>query len=190
MPDNHVDVLIMGAGISGIGAACHLTRDFPQRSYHILERRQSVGGTWDLFRYPGIRSDSDMYTFGFNFRPWRGTKVLADGTSIREYVNATADEYGVREHITFGRKVVSADWSSATGRWTVQALDEASGATETWTCEFLMACTGYYNYDNGYRPDFPGEHDFAGTVVHPQHWPDDLDTPASASSSSAAARPR
>ena len=119
--NRHVDVLIMGAGISGIGAACHLTRDFQQRSYHILERRQAIGGTWDLFRYPGIRSDSDMYTFGFNFRPWKGNKVLADGTSIREYVNATADEYGVREHITFGRKVVRADWSSATGRWSVDA---------------------------------------------------------------------
>ena len=175
MPDNHVDVLIIGAGISGIGAACHLTRDFPQRSYHILERRQAIGGTWDLFRYPGIRSDSDMYTFGFNFRPWRATKVLADGTSIREYVNATADEYGVREHITFGRKVVAADWSTRSGRWTVTALDESSGASETWTCDFLMACTGYYSYDNGYRPEFPGEHDFAGTVVHPQHWPADLD---------------
>ncbi len=175
MPAKHVDVLIMGAGISGVGAACHLTRDFPERSYHILERRQAIGGTWDLFRYPGIRSDSDMYTFGFNFRPWRGTKVLADGTSIREYVNATADEYGVREHITFGRKVVAADWSSATGRWTVEALDEASGTTETWTCGFLIAGTGYYNYDKGYQPAFPGEHDFEGTIVHPQHWPDDLD---------------
>ena len=175
MPAKHVDVLIMGAGISGVGAACHLTRDFPERSYHILERRQAIGGTWDLFRYPGIRSDSDMYTFGFNFRPWRGTKVLADGTSIREYVNATADEYGVREHITFGRKVVAADWSSATGEWTVEALDEASGTSERWTCRFLIAGTGYYNYDNGYRPDFPGEQDFEGTIVHPQHWPDDLD---------------
>ncbi len=175
MPDNHVDVLIMGAGISGIGAACHLTREFPQRSYHILERRQAVGGTWDLFRYPGIRSDSDMYTFGFNFRPWRATKVLADGESILEYVNATADEYHVREHISFGCKVVAADWSSSTGRWTVKALDEASGTVEVWTCDFLMACTGYYSYDSGYRPEFPGEHEFSGTVVHPQHWPDDLD---------------
>ena len=173
--NRHVDVLIMGAGISGIGAACHLTRDFPQRSYHILERRQAIGGTWDLFRYPGIRSDSDMYTFGFNFRPWKGNKVLADGTSIREYVNATADEYGVREHITFGRKVVRADWSSATGRWSVDALDESTGVTETWTCDFLIAGTGYYDYDAGYRPDFPGEENFSGTLVHPQHWPDDLD---------------
>jgi cation diffusion facilitator CzcD-associated flavoprotein CzcO len=172
---NHVDVLIMGAGISGIGAACHLTRDFPSRSYRILERRTAIGGTWDLFRYPGVRSDSDMYTFGFNFRPWLDTKVLADGTSIRDYVNATADEYGVREHITFGRKVVRAEWSSAEGRWTVEALDERSGATETWTCEFLMACTGYYDYDSGYRPEFPGERSFQGPLVHPQQWPDGLD---------------
>ncbi|HEY2296173.1 MAG TPA: NAD(P)/FAD-dependent oxidoreductase [Jatrophihabitans sp.] len=175
MSENHVDVLIIGAGISGIGAACHLTRDFPRRSYHILERRQAIGGTWDLFRYPGIRSDSDMYTFGFNFRPWKGNHVLADGTSIREYVNATADEYGVPEHITFGRKVVRADWSGAAGRWSVEAVDESTGTTETWTCDFLIAGTGYYNYDSGYRPDFPGEENFSGELIHPQHWPADLD---------------
>jgi cation diffusion facilitator CzcD-associated flavoprotein CzcO len=173
--DNHVDVLIIGAGISGIGAACHLTRDVPNRSYRILERRERIGGTWDLFRYPGVRSDSDMYTFGFNFRAWKATQVLADGTSIRDYVNATADEYGVREHIEFGRKVVRADWSSATNRWTVEAEDEASGTTETWTCAFLIAGTGYYDYDNGYRPQFPGEENYGGTLVHPQHWPADLD---------------
>jgi cation diffusion facilitator CzcD-associated flavoprotein CzcO len=119
----HVDVLILGAGISGIGAACHLTRDFPQRSYAILERRHNIGGTWDLFRYPGVRSDSDMYTFGFNFRPWLDTKVLADGTSIRNYVNETAAEYGVPEHITFGRKATDASWSSEDDRWTVSAVD-------------------------------------------------------------------
>ena len=173
--DRHADVLVIGAGISGIGMACHLTRDVPQRSYRILERRAQIGGTWDLFRYPGVRSDSDMYTFGFNFRPWKATKVLADGTSIRDYVNATADEYGVREHISFGRKVVRADWSSSANRWTVVAEDEASGTTETWTCEFLVAGTGYYDYDNGYRPQFPGEENYAGTLVHPQHWPADLD---------------
>ena len=173
--DRHTDVLVIGAGISGIGMACHLTRDVPQRSYRILERRAQIGGTWDLFRYPGVRSDSDMYTFGFNFRPWKATQVLADGTSIRDYVNATADEYGVREHISFGRKVVRADWSSSARRWTVVAEDEASGTTETWTCEFLVAGTGYYDYDNGYRPQFPGEENYAGTLVHPQHWPADLD---------------
>ncbi|HZZ97345.1 MAG TPA: NAD(P)/FAD-dependent oxidoreductase [Jatrophihabitantaceae bacterium] len=171
----HVDVLILGAGISGIGAACHLTRDFPQRSYAILERRHNIGGTWDLFRYPGVRSDSDMYTFGFNFRPWLDTKVLADGTSIRNYVNETAAEYGVPEHITFGRKATDASWSSEDGRWTVSAVDEAGGASETWTSDFLIVCTGYYDYDKGYRPELPGEHDFAGTLIHPQHWPDDLE---------------
>src|SRR5690349_12142288 len=169
------DMIIVGAGLSGIGMAHHLQRLCPWATYTILERRQAIGGTWDLFRYPGIRSDSDMYTFGFNFRPWKGNKVLADGTSIREYVNATADEYGVREHITFGRKVVRADWSSEAGRWSVDAIDESTGATETWTCDFLIAGTGYYDYDAGYRPDFPGEENFAGTLVHPQHWPDDLD---------------
>jgi cation diffusion facilitator CzcD-associated flavoprotein CzcO len=169
-----VDVLIIGAGISGIGAACHLTRGFPQRSYHILERREAIGGTWDLFRYPGVRSDSDMYTFGFNFRPWKATKVLADGDSIRRYLAATADEYRVREHISFGREVVAANWSGADERWTVE-VRAADGTTETWTCKFLMACTGYYDYANGYRPQFPGEENFAGTLVHPQHWPADLD---------------
>jgi cation diffusion facilitator CzcD-associated flavoprotein CzcO len=169
----HVDVLIIGAGLSGIGAACHLTRDFPRRSYHILERRQAIGGTWDLFRYPGVRSDSDMFTFGFNFRPWRGAKVLADGTSIREYVNATADEYGVKDRISFGRKVIRADWSGEEALWRVAA--EVDGKVEIWTCSFLMACTGYYDYDSGYRPQFPGEQSFAGTLVHPQHWPAELE---------------
>jgi cation diffusion facilitator CzcD-associated flavoprotein CzcO len=172
--ERHVDVLIIGAGVSGIGAACHLTRDFPQRSYAILERRQQIGGTWDLFRYPGVRSDSDMYTFGFNFRPWLDTKVLADGPSTREYVQSTATEFGVTDHISFGRRVTAASWSTADGRWTVTAADDA-GATEEWTCEFLVACTGYYDYDRGYRPELPGESNFGGILVHPQHWPDDLD---------------
>ncbi|HEY2272307.1 MAG TPA: NAD(P)/FAD-dependent oxidoreductase [Jatrophihabitantaceae bacterium] len=171
----HVDVLIVGAGVSGVGAACHLTRELPGRSYAILERRRRIGGTWDLFRYPGVRSDSDMYTFGFNFRPWLDTKVLADGPSIRSYVNATAAEYGVTEHITFGRRMTAAAWSSADGHWTVTAVDEQTGTPETWTCDFLVVCTGYYDYDKGYRPELPGEADFGGTLVHPQHWPDDLD---------------
>ncbi|MCW2498076.1 NAD(P)/FAD-dependent oxidoreductase [Jatrophihabitans sp.] len=171
----HVDVLIIGAGISGIGAACHLTREAPHKSYTILERRHAIGGTWDLFRYPGIRSDSDMSTFGFNFRPWTERKVLADGASIRAYVEATADEYRVRERIRFGSHVLDASWSSADSRWTVRATDEASGEIESYTCSFLLGATGYYDYDAGYRPEFPGEQDFAGPVVHPQHWPEDLD---------------
>ncbi|MFG1793558.1 flavin-containing monooxygenase [Nocardia sp. NPDC049149] len=171
----HVDVLIIGAGLSGIGMACHLTKENTGRSYAILERRSAIGGTWDLFRYPGIRSDSDMYTFGFGFRPWNGTKVLADGPNIRQYISDTADEYGVTQHIHFGRKVTTASWSSASNTWTVTALDEQTGAVETFTSNFLVGCTGYYDYDNGYRPEFPGEADFGGLIVHPQHWPEDLD---------------
>jgi len=173
--EHEVDTLIIGAGISGIGVACHLTRESPGASYAILERRQAIGGTWDLFRYPGIRSDSDMYSFAYHFRPWHETKILADGAKIREYVQATAAEYGVDEHIRFGRKVLRASWSSETGRWTVQATDENTGEVETYTSTFLLGCTGYYNYDAGYRPDFPGEDRFTGPIVHPQHWPEDLD---------------
>ncbi|WP_304044405.1 NAD(P)/FAD-dependent oxidoreductase [Jatrophihabitans endophyticus] len=173
--DQHVDVLIVGAGISGIGMACHLTRELPDKTYAVLERRQGMGGTWDLFRYPGVRSDSDMFTFGYNFRPWHDTKVLADGASIRRYVHDTADEYGVTERISFGVRVVSADWSGADARWTVRAVDERTGDERTWTAGFLVAGTGYYDYDAGYRPDFPGEDRFGGTLVHPQQWPDDLD---------------
>ncbi|MBF6059335.1 NAD(P)/FAD-dependent oxidoreductase [Nocardia terpenica] len=171
----HVDVLIIGAGLSGIGMACHLTRARTGRSYAILERRNAVGGTWDLFRYPGIRSDSDMLTFGYGFRPWHGTKVLADGPHIRRYIADTADEYGVLPHIRFGRKVVRASWSGAEGLWTVEAVDEQTGESEIYTSNFLVGCTGYYDYDNGYRPSFPGEENFRGPIVHPQHWPEDLD---------------
>ncbi|UGT56036.1 flavin-containing monooxygenase [Nocardia asteroides] len=171
----HVDVLIIGAGLSGIGTACHLTREQTGRSYAILERRENIGGTWDLFKYPGIRSDSDMLTFGFGFRPWIGTKVLADGASIRQYVEDTAKEYGVTEHINFGRKVVHLNFDRSRAQWTVEALIEATGETETWTADFVVGASGYYNYDKGYRPEFPGEADFTGQIVHPQHWPEDLD---------------
>ncbi|MFQ6329955.1 flavin-containing monooxygenase [Nocardia sp. CWNU-33] len=171
----HVDVLIIGAGLSGIGMACHLTREQTGRSYAILERRTAIGGTWDLFRYPGIRSDSDMYTFGYGFRPWIGTKVLADGPHIRQYIEDTAAEYGVTDHIRFGRKVTTARWSTEAGLWTVEAVDQQTGDSEIYTSNFLVGCTGYYDYDNGYRPEFPGEADFGGELVHPQHWPADLD---------------
>ncbi|GAB2711431.1 flavin-containing monooxygenase [Nocardia thraciensis] len=171
----HVDVLIIGAGLSGIGMACHLTREGTGRSYAILERRTAIGGTWDLFRYPGIRSDSDMLTFGYGFRPWHGTKVLADGPHIRRYIAETAEEYGVTPHIRFGRAVTRANWSSAQRIWTVTAVDEQTGQSETYTSNFLVGCTGYYDYDNGYRPTFPGEEKFGGQIVHPQHWPEELD---------------
>lgn len=171
----HFDVLIIGAGLSGIGTACHISNEHPNRSVAILERRERLGGTWDLFRYPGIRSDSDMFTFGYEFRPWHNLKVLADGASIREYIADTAAEFGIAEKIRYGLNTTSAHWSTAESRWTVTALHEATGETQVFTCSFLITCTGYYNYDAGYAPEFPGADRFAGQVVHPQHWPEDLD---------------
>ncbi|MEV6281137.1 NAD(P)/FAD-dependent oxidoreductase [Kribbella sp. NPDC051770] len=165
----HLDVLIVGAGLSGIGAAYRLQTQSPDRSYAVLEARDDLGGTWDLFRYPGIRSDSDMFTLGFPFHPWTAAKAIADGPSILSYLHETAAAYGITEKIRFGRRVVSASWSSDEARWTV----ETSG--ESYTCNFLYVCSGYYDYDRGYVVDFPGLSDFAGRVVHPQHWPDDLD---------------
>ncbi|MBN8839189.1 MAG: NAD(P)/FAD-dependent oxidoreductase [Sphingomonadales bacterium] len=170
----HFDVIIVGAGLSGIGAGYHLQAHCPDRSYAILEGRQAIGGTWDLFRYPGIRSDSDMHTLGYNFRPWTQEKAIADGPSIREYVRETARSYGIDQHIRFGHHVVSADWSSADACWTVETR-LADGATSTLTCNFLYMCSGYYNYAKGHAPDFPGADRFAGRIVHPQFWPDDLD---------------
>ena len=175
MSDTHFDVLILGAGLSGIGAACHLTRKLKYKTYAILERREAIGGTWDLFRYPGIRSDSDMSTFGFNFRPWREPKVLADGPSIKRYLTETAEHYGVIPNIRFGRKVAGAAWSSERGQWSVTARNEKTGKDETYTSQFLIAATGYYCYDGGYTPEFPGREDFKGTIIHPQQWPEQLD---------------
>ncbi|MGH8455472.1 MAG: flavin-containing monooxygenase [Stenotrophobium sp.] len=172
--EKSVDVLIIGAGLSGIGAGCHLRRQCPGKTFAILERRDAIGGTWDLFRYPGIRSDSDMYTFGFNFKPWTEPRVLADGPSIRSYVRDTAREYDVESQIRFRRKVIRADWSSAQSQWTVEAQDEATGESEIYRASFVMGCTGYYNYDAGYRPEFPGEGKFKGQIIHPQHWPEGL----------------
>ncbi|HEU0196406.1 MAG TPA: NAD(P)/FAD-dependent oxidoreductase [Nevskiaceae bacterium] len=175
IPVTVVDVLIIGAGLSGIGAACHLRRRCPDKSLAIIERRARMGGTWDLFRYPGVRSDSDMYTFGFSFRPWTEPRVLADGPSIRQYVNDTAHEYGVDEKIHYGRKATRADWSSRESRWTVETIEEATGRRERFHASFVITCTGYYNYDAGYRPTFDGEADFQGQLVHPQFWPEELD---------------
>src|SRR5882757_756164 len=175
MPAEHVDVLIVGAGLSGIGAACHLQRETPGKSVAILEARSAIGGTWDLFRYPGIRSDSDMFTLGYSFKPWTDAKAIADGDSIRDYVRETAREYGVEAKIRFQHRVVNAEWSSETARWTVHAERDDTGESVALTCSFLYTCAGYYRYDKGYTPDFPGIEEFAGQVVHPQHWPADLD---------------
>ncbi|MFI5611417.1 flavin-containing monooxygenase [Amycolatopsis sp. NPDC051903] len=169
----HVDVLVVGAGLSGIGAACRLQLRTPGKTYAVLEARDTIGGTWDLFRYPGVRSDSDMFTLGYPFRPWKDPKAIADGPSILSYIRSTATAYDVEKHIRFGHRVVRAAWSSADARWTVEA--EHDGSVVTFTCSFLYLCSGYYSYDSGHVVDFPGRDEFAGTIVHPQHWPDSLD---------------
>jgi monooxygenase len=175
VPLEHLDVLIVGAGLSGIGAAHHLQDRCPGKSYAILEAREDIGGTWDLFRYPGIRSDSDMHTLGYRFRPWTEAKSIADGASILRYVRATASEAGIDRQIRFRHRVVNAEWSSADARWTVEAERTDTGETVSLTCGFLFMNSGYYRYDQGYTPDFPGLDSFSGRVVHPQHWPEDLD---------------
>ncbi|MDT9593329.1 NAD(P)/FAD-dependent oxidoreductase [Nocardioides zeae] len=169
----HVDVLVVGAGLSGIGAAARLVRDHPDLSVLILESRERLGGTWDLFRYPGVRSDSDMFTLGYRFKPWLGEKSLADGAAIREYVHETAEEHGLLERIRYSHEVVAASWSSEEARWTVDVL--ADGEPTTFTTGFLYCCSGYYDYESGYRPTFPGEEHYRGELVHPQQWPEDLE---------------
>ncbi len=171
---SHQDVIIVGAGLSGIGAAYYLKTRCPGKSFTILEGREAVGGTWDLFRYPGIRSDSDMHTLGYDFKPWKEAKAIADGPSIWKYVNETADENGIREHIRFQHKVIDAAWSSDDATWTVTAQN-GDGEPVTLTCNFLYMCSGYYNYDEAYDAEIPGIDDFQGEVVHPQFWPEDLD---------------
>lgn len=175
MTREHVDVLIVGAGLSGIGAACHLLDEAPGKTFTILESRTAIGGTWDLFRYPGIRSDSDMFTLGYEFRPWTNAKAIADGESIRGYIQETAREYGVTDKIRFNHKVVRADWSSDQAQWTVRAERSGTGEIVEFTCNFLFTNAGYYNYAEGYTPKFEGVDDFLGTVLHPQQWPEDLD---------------
>ncbi|HWU31567.1 MAG TPA: NAD(P)/FAD-dependent oxidoreductase [Marmoricola sp.] len=170
---SHVNVLIIGAGLSGIGAAAHLARELPGKSYAILERRADLGGTWDLFRYPGVRSDSDMHRLGYRFRPWTSDRVLADGASIKQYVRDTAAEYGILDKIRYGHRVLNADFSTETNLWTVRY--EAEGQESTITADFVWACAGYYSYDEGYLPAFPGIEKFKGRTVHPQFWPEDLD---------------
>jgi cation diffusion facilitator CzcD-associated flavoprotein CzcO len=173
--DEHFDVLIVGAGLSGIGAACHLQRRLPGATYAILEAREAIGGTWDLFRYPGIRSDSDMYTLGYRFRPWEDAHAIADGPAILEYVRETAREGGIERNIRFGHRVLSAEFSTAEARWHVRAERTDTEESVELSCSFLLLCSGYYRYDEGYTPDFPGMERFAGRIVHPQHWTEDVD---------------
>lgn len=170
---DHFDVLIVGAGISGIGAARHLQKHCPGKTYAILEARGAIGGTWDLFRYPGIRSDSDMFTLGYGFRPWRDPKVIADGPSIKAYVEATATEYGIDRHIRFGTRVERVDFDTARARWTVTAKTPAG--ERKYSCNFLWMCSGYYRYSAGHTPDFPGADRFKGEIIHPQLWPENFD---------------
>lgn len=171
----HLDVLIVGAGISGIGAAYYLGRDHPGRSYAILEARGATGGTWDLFRYPGIRSDSDVSTFGYAFKPWEGDKIIASGASILDYVRETATENGIDRKIRLHHKVLSAAWSSRDGRWRVTVERGETRERFELTCTWLFCASGYYRYDQGFTPQFPGRERFHGRIVHPQHWPADLD---------------
>ena len=171
----HLDVIVVGAGLSGIGAAWHLQERCPDLSFAILEGRDAVGGTWDLFRYPGIRSDSDMYTMGYRFRPWREGPAIADGASIKTYIEHTARESGIDQRIRFGHRVVRAEWSPEVCRWTVTAEVGPERRPVTFTCGFLYTCTGYYRYDAGHAPEWAGMDRFAGDIVHPQHWPEALD---------------
>lgn len=175
LPEEHFDVLIVGAGLSGIGAAVHLQNNCPGQRFAILEARPAIGGTWDLFRYPGIRSDSDMYTLGYRFKPWTDAKAIADGPSILRYLNETIAEHALHDRIRCNTRVLSASWSSTDAQWTVQIENTADRSLRTIATKFLWVCSGYYRYEQGYTPDFPGIDQFGGQVVHPQHWPADLD---------------
>lgn len=175
MTNEHFDVLIVGAGLSGIGAGYHLQANCPGKSYVILEGREAIGGTWDLFRYPGIRSDSDMYTLGYSFKPWTEAKAIADGPSILNYVRETARDNGIDRHIRFGHMVKSASWSSEDATWTIEAETGPSKERVRFTCNFVFMCSGYYDYEKGYTPDFPGVERFKGRIAHPQKWTEDID---------------
>ena len=175
MTSEHVDVVVVGAGLSGIGAGYHLQTISPDRSYVILEGRDGLGGTWDLFKYPGIRSDSDMHTLGFSFKPWTEAKSIADGPSILKYLKQTVSQFGIDKHIRYGQLVTKAQWSTDDAQWTVTSTNKATGTTSTYTCSFLFMCSGYYSYKKGHTPEFTGRERFKGTIVHPQEWPVDLD---------------
>ena len=171
----HVDVLIVGAGISGIGAAYYLQRDLPGRSYAIVEARSAIGGTWDLFRYPGIRSDSDLHTFGYEFKPWRDENAIAGGDKILAYLQETVAENGIESHIRYHHRIVAAAWSSVDARWTVDVERTDTGGRTQLSANWIFCGSGYYRYDEGYTPHFEGRERFRGEIVHPQHWPEDLD---------------
>jgi len=173
--EKHVDVLIIGAGLSGIAAAYYLQERCPQKTYLILEAREAMGGTWDLFRYPGVRSDSDMHTLGYSFRPWMGDKAITDGESIRQYINDTAQEYGIDGKIRYQYRVTHADWSSEEAKWTLQVEVGEDKTQETFSCNFLYMATGYYDYDAGYTPDWDDIERYQGQLIHPQKWSDDID---------------
>lgn len=171
--EKQVDILIVGAGISGVGLAAHLSKQCPNRSFEIIERRESFGGTWDLFKYPGIRSDSDMSTFGFNFKPWQKASVLADGSSIKGYLSEVIDEYKLKQKIHFQHRVISTNYDSQSHKWSV-VIEDDKQKQQTWVANFVFGCTGYYNYDQGFQPEFPNQSDFKGTFIHPQHWPENF----------------
>ena len=175
MASEYVDVVIIGAGLSGVGSAVHLKRACPAKSFVILEARDSIGGTWDLFRYPGIRSDSDMHTLGYNFKPWKESKAIADGPAILKYIKETAAEHRVEEHIRYGQRVVGASWSTDDAAWTLDIQRAGSNEVKQLRCNMLLMCSGYYNYEHGYLPEFRGRERFGGDIVHPQFWPEDLD---------------
>lgn len=175
MNHKHLDMIIVGAGISGISGAYYMQHECPSKTYAIVEGRAHLGGTWDLFQYPGIRSDSDMYTLGFAFKPWTHPKAIADGPSILEYLEETAEEYGIDKHIYYNREVNKASWNTQEGRWQVEIYNKQTHNVELWTCGFLSVCAGYYNYDQGYMPDFRGVERYQGRLVHPQLWNDDID---------------
>jgi len=171
---NHTDIIIVGAGLSGIGAACHLERKNNDKSYRILESREEIGGTWSLFKYPGIRSDSDMYTFGYSFKTWDNPKSFADAPSILKYLNEAADEYKIREKIQYQTRVSSVNFNTEKNIWIVTTTNSSTQIEEVYSCNMLFVCTGYYNYKNGYTPEFPGVENFKGSIIHPQHWPENL----------------
>ena len=171
----YIDVIIIGAGISGIGAACHLKRNCPKKSFLILEGRNKIGGTWDLFKYPGIRSDSDMYTFAYKFSPWTHKNTISDGKTILKYLNDTSLKFDLENHIKYNHWVDEINWDSSKNEWTVFGFDKEKNKKIEYSCKFLMSCTGYYDYDNGYTPDFKGLENFHGKFIHPQKWTDDID---------------